>query len=239
MCSWLSEILRGLFSNLILKKPLNISVKEPRWGVRKIPGLTRKGSWNCVILLSFLPLISSTHYNLISGIVLNILPKILWWKSRMTPILLIQGIFVTLCLKHSTTWDSGHTLLHGLQTSPGLSPPSPSIAGGHSASWPGNVRCPQGQAEPSALLPPRSVLQAVLLPLLVYLFFLSVSILLIKITCWAMKMYQCLGHTDRNSDLLGLHWDFSWWGVGVVFSFNIFLKLPVELKSRRSWECLT
>ena len=57
-------------------------------------------------------------------------------------------------------------------------------------------------------------------------FFLSVSILLIKITCWAMKMYQCLGHMDRNSDLLGLHWDFSWWGVGVVFSFNIFFKAP-------------
>ena len=52
----------------------------------------------------------------------------------------------------------------------------------------------------------------------------SVSILLIKITCWTM--YQCLGHSDRNSDLLGLCWDFSLLGGGVVFSFNIFFKAP-------------
>ena len=35
----------------------------------------------------------------------------------MTLMLLIQGIFVSLCLKHSTTRDSGHTLLRGPQTS--------------------------------------------------------------------------------------------------------------------------
>lgn len=220
MCSWLSEILRGLFSNSILQKPLNISVKEPRWGARKIPGLTRKGSQNCVILLSFLPLISSTHCNLVSGIVLNILQKIIWRKSPMTPILLIQGIFVSLCLEHST----------GLWThSPPWPPDFPwafsSFSlhwGGPSASQPGSARRPQGQAEPSARLPPCSVLQALLLP--------GPGLILLEVSpsCSPKSLvglWKCISAWDTLTEiqiyLVSVGIFLGWWGGGWGWYFPL------------------